>query len=857
MIISIEKCFVFLGLLRVAAALPQGSAGDGNDDVDIVDTVPSTSTVVPSATLTGAPAEVTENATPIPSSNSYWWIDGSCNGATPDGQTKWKFIEEAYNDATEIANVAKKWPDDFTAASDMYIGRNFHLSQYMDDFKANLAAAGAWQSNSPWPFQSYVRVSCNDLANACGGKIGSDPRRVTGYANNTKGFFGQGVYRITMCDPFFTLNSVASIKRFMEPIKREDLEMIYMESSGEKFLHEAMHLLAITEDREHIVDQTFDGGRRIYGARDVARAARITATDGFDLVYKNADTYAVFAQAAYWQSIYGIVPPPTIGRRLTAPPGAFEFDGVQDSEDNYVQYVQGSGPKGDRGQQVAVASYVHPLADPDAWSRMISYDKSKLSVLVANIVNGPDTTTNEEWEKVINDAVASGKVVIGYVRTGYLGVSHQQFKTRLGSGDLADWTAQIERDVDLWYQLYPGKIGGIFFDEGWNECGEGNQYAELYRQINENTKRKYPGAYTVLNPGAGMPQCFEHSADTLLTFESSYERYIDTSIYQPNDWVADDPRKIWHIIYNVPQAEIGRVAALAKERGVGYVEITDDVMPNPYDNTPNDSYMKAVLDAVSGGTPLIADAPSRGAGGAPSPGQLGLAVDGSDYSSVSLSWSSMSGAAEVRVMIDGELEFVSLSSSMNRVTIGNLASGSDHSFIVVGVGSDGTQVAATVRQSASTKALPGGKAIANAQVSTAADSSTYQADIFVPYAFVRLYIFDNAQGCDFTASPGWPINYNQQNYVCTKYMVEGDILYKYSGEKPEAMVNAPWAWTSIGTAKVEQDGYSFKWTLPIGTSTGDTSAFVIQVEGYGPKGNVFVPCPALGGGPSGEYGYCG
>lgn len=52
------------------------------------------------------------------------------------------------------------------------------------------------------------------------------------------------------------------------------------------------------------------------------------------------------------------------------------------------------------------------------------------------------------------------------MRTGYLGVSQQQFTTRLGSTNLADWTAQIERDVDMWYDLYGSSIGGIFFDAG-------------------------------------------------------------------------------------------------------------------------------------------------------------------------------------------------------------------------------------------------------------------------------------------------------------------------------------------------------------------------------------------------------
>lgn len=52
----------------------------------------------------------------------------------------------------------------------------------------------------------------------------------------------------------------------------------------------------------------------------------------------------------------------------------------------------------------------------------------------------------------------------------------------------------------IYLRLYPN-IGGIFFDEGWNECGPNNLYAEVYRLINENTKRRHPGAYTVLNPG--------------------------------------------------------------------------------------------------------------------------------------------------------------------------------------------------------------------------------------------------------------------------------------------------------------------------------------------------------------------
>ena len=141
---------------------------------------------------------------------------------------------------------------------------------------------------------------------------------------------------------------------------------------------------------------------------------------------------------------------------------------------------------------------------------MINYPSEKVSVLVANVLNGPDSTPKPEWTDVIKRAAAQKKTVIGYVRTGYLGVSQQKYTTMLGSTDLADWIAQIETDAELWYSLYgEGNISGIFLDEGWNECGVNNLYANVYRRISDNIKRKHPGAYIMLNPRNHMPQYFK------------------------------------------------------------------------------------------------------------------------------------------------------------------------------------------------------------------------------------------------------------------------------------------------------------------------------------------------------------
>ena len=40
-------------------------------------------------------------------------------------------------------------------------------------------------------------------------------------------------------------------------------------------------------------------------------------------------------------------------------------------------------------------------------------------MLVANVVNGPDSVTDPNWLNVIQQSTASGKKVLGYVRTGY------------------------------------------------------------------------------------------------------------------------------------------------------------------------------------------------------------------------------------------------------------------------------------------------------------------------------------------------------------------------------------------------------------------------------------------------------
>lgn len=505
---------------------------------------------------------------------------------------------------------------------------------------------------------------------------------------------------------------------------------------------------------------------------------------------------------------------------------------------------QASG--GVAGQQIALTSNIEPYSNPGAWERLIRYDSNKISVLLVNIQNdGPNSQADMEWEQLISAANSGGKRVIGYVNTGYLGASEQAFTTRLGSHDIADWVSQIESDVDRWFRLYGDGIGGIFFDEGGIGCGPDNMYSDLYAYINAYTKRRYPGAFTVLQTGSNASRCFEHTMDTLLTFSGSYDTY--TSSYTPLDWTPTDPRRIWHIIDSVPASEIGSAIHLAGQRGAGLVEVTDDTPDNPYDTLPNNGYMQTLMTSVQGGSPLVTNALTAADGpAAKAPGSL--AVNSYGYSSVSLSWDSSANAVGYNVYLNG-WQVASLPSYMIRVTIGDIPPGmSDLSFSVKAIGGGNVESGSSKSVNATTLSLPQGQPIINVRAEPQDGFTTYTADVLVGYSSVRVYIayWDWSGTCDFKYAPAWPIYHNTSSCYCAVAMVQNGGLYRYNGTITNPKDKVPWRWALVDIVPVTQIGYTHSWVAPIGLSTRDTTIFVVSAQGHGPGASIFSPCPEAG-----------
>jgi hypothetical protein len=479
------------------------------------------------------------------------------------------------------------------------------------------------------------------------------------------------------------------------------------------------------------------------------------------------------------------------------------------------------------GQVIADPAYIDPTSDIADWNTLIGSPTAKLGVVVANVLNGPGSTAVSGWATAIDGAHASGKKVLGYVDTGYLGLTGRT--TRLGSTAMADWVAQIEQDINAWYNLYGNSIDGIFFDDGYNACGAGNEYPAVYQAVNQYEKVNHPGSMTVLNPGIAVPQCYEGAADVLLTFEGSEATY-ESSAYQALGWTPKSPSEIWHIIYGVAAADVSLVDETSQTRGAGYVYITGDVPANPYDTIP--SFWSAEEADVPGGTPGVSAAAAYTTGAALPAAPSGLTVTSSDYTSAALTWTAGANVANYLVYLNGQ-EVASLPSSMTAATIGGLTpGGTAYTLDVVAQGVGGDLSAASNSVSVTTLSLPGGQTIANPAITAGSGTVSYSADFYVPYSFRRVYISPPATS---TESCWWMADNNPVgDPLCARWLIENTTLLVYAGS------GSDWTWTPVAYLPPTINGYIYTWTVPA-SDLGDATGYVgFEGQGYGPLTDIYT-----------------
>jgi hypothetical protein len=233
-------------------------------------------------------------------------------------------------------------------------------------------------------------------------------------------------------------------------------------------------------------------------------------------------------------------------------------------------------------QQLAIPSYFYPDS-ANCEDRSTCYWKQlderagAVGIVIINPNSGVGSSLDSNYLEQTKTSQEKGIKVLGYVYTQY---TNRDINV-------------IKNEIDKYFQWY--SVDGIFLDEGSNTCNDIDFYSELNEYI--KAKSSNNGSTVILNPGTKTEECYLSVADILLTFEGSYEKYKNN--WLPLTWESDFPEnRFWHLVYNTNKPEMLNTLALSKQRNVEYIYVTDDILDNPWDTIPNNSYWDAELGAL-------------------------------------------------------------------------------------------------------------------------------------------------------------------------------------------------------------------------------------------------------------------
>ncbi len=224
-------------------------------------------------------------------------------------------------------------------------------------------------------------------------------------------------------------------------------------------------------------------------------------------------------------------------------------------------------------QKIAIPSYFYPGS---LWTQM-EQAVPTVSTAIINPASGPGPNQNPDYVNQVQKSQAAGLSVLGYVHTSYGARSIEAVKT----------------EINNHYEWYG--VNGIFLDEASTDCSLASSY---YNELYNHIKAKGGSAVVVLNPGTQTNECYTNVSDVLLTFEGTYNTY--SSRYSAPSWVSRyPPSRFWHLVYSTSNTRaMERAVSLSKQRGAGWVYVTPDNLPNPWDTLPSGSYWSKELSAV-------------------------------------------------------------------------------------------------------------------------------------------------------------------------------------------------------------------------------------------------------------------
>jgi hypothetical protein len=218
--------------------------------------------------------------------------------------------------------------------------------------------------------------------------------------------------------------------------------------------------------------------------------------------------------------------------------------------------------------RILLPMYMYPtlwqVGNP--WEKLSQIAKAHPTVLIHAIINpnsGPGTQRNGDFVNGIKMLKEAGIKVWGYTYT--------QYGTRS--------SANVKSDIDKYATFYPG-LYGILFDEMSNRAGYETYYAEL-------TKHAKSKGFVLTggNPGASTLSTYVGKVDTLTIYEGSAIPSSQTLASRTFNGEYHKNR-FNYVSYGI-QSPLNEAAIKATRTYVGYLYVTNDVAPNPWDTLPS------------------------------------------------------------------------------------------------------------------------------------------------------------------------------------------------------------------------------------------------------------------------------
>ncbi len=247
---------------------------------------------------------------------------------------------------------------------------------------------------------------------------------------------------------------------------------------------------------------------------------------------------------------------------------------------------------------VMIALYTYPGSTWDVVAQAKLAHPSVPIVAIINPNNGPGSSRDANYVSGIQELHNAGIVVIGYDATGYASNS----------------ASSVKSVMNTWKSLY--NIDGIFFDEMANWSGPESYYSGL-----TSYAKSLGYTMTVGNPGTDTLPSYIGTVDNLMIYENPGLPALSAL----QGWhTSYDKRNFSMIAFGV--GSVSQSFLTSASNTVGYIDLTNDVLPNPYDTVP--SYF---------GT-LVADLDTGSSSATAPQAPTGLTATTTSSSQINLSW---------------------------------------------------------------------------------------------------------------------------------------------------------------------------------------------------------------------------